>query len=341
MRAWLLDDTTGLDALRIDEVPDPEPGPGEVRVKLRAIGLNHLDVWVTQGLPKPKSLPHILGGDGAGIVDALGEGVTEWQRGDEVVINPSLSCGRCTFCLADEMVFCSQYTILGERVSGTLAEMIVLPEGNLFARPPGVSWELAGSFGLAGSTAYRMLARARLTSAESVLVVGVGGGVSSSAALIARALGARVLVTSRDQSKIEWAIRHGAEAGFDSTSEFSKAVKEATGRGVDVVVENVGLATWEQSFRSLAPGGRLVVCGATAGNRVELPLPVVWFKQIEIIGSTMANRSQFEATLDLVASGRLAIPIDEVFGFEEAVDALRRLESGDQLGKVVITLNET
>jgi NADPH2:quinone reductase len=306
MRAWLLDDTTGIDALRLGEVPDPEPGPGEVRIKLRTVGLNHLDVWVTQGLPKPKSLPHILGGDGAGTVDAVGDDVNDWQVGDQVIINPSMSCGHCSFCLADEMVFCSQYTILGERVPGTLAEMIVLPSLNLFERPPSIPWEIAGSFGLAGSTAYRMLARARLQASETVLVVGVGGGVSSAAALIAGAMGANVLVTSRDKAKIEWAVQHGAKAGFDSASEFSKAVKEITGRGADVVVENVGLATWDQSFRSLAPGGRLVVCGATAGNRVELALPVVWFKQLEIIGSSMANRSQFAATLNLVASGRFA-----------------------------------
>ncbi|MFN2486619.1 MAG: zinc-binding dehydrogenase [Acidimicrobiia bacterium] len=339
MRAWLLDDTTGIDALRLGEVSDPEPGAGEVRVRMRIAGLNHLDVWVTQGLPKPKSLPHILGGDGAGVVDMIGEGVTEWASGDEVIINPSLSCGECEYCTSDNMVFCAQYTILGEREPGTLAEMIVLPASNLFRKPAELSWEVAGTFGLASSTAYRMLDRAGLQSTETVLVVGVGGGVSSAAALIARALGARVLVTSRDRAKIEWAIAHGAEAGFDSSSEFSKEVKALTGRGANVVVENVGQATWDQSFRSLAPGGRLVVCGATAGNKVELSLPVLWFKQLGIIGSTMANRSQFAATLDLVEAGSLPIHIDQVFSFEGAVDAFQRLESGDQLGKVAVRVS--
>lgn len=339
MRAWLLDDTTGIDALRLGTVPDPAPGPGEVLVRLRVAGLNHLDVWVTQGLPKPKSLPHILGGDGAGVVESVGEGVTEWQPGDEVIINPSLSCGECEYCTTDNMVFCSQYTILGERLPGTLAEMIVLPASNLFPKPGNVPWEVAGSFGLAASTAYRMLDRAGLKSTDTVLVVGVGGGVSSAAALIARALGARVLVTSRDQAKIDWALKHGAEAGFDSSTEFAKEVKKFTGRGANVVVENVGQATWDQSFRSLAPGGRLVVCGATAGNKVELSLPVLWFKQLEIIGSTMANRSQFAATLDLVESSRLPISIDRVYDLEDAPEAFRRLESGDQMGKVAISFN--
>jgi NADPH:quinone reductase-like Zn-dependent oxidoreductase len=304
---------------------------------MRIAGLNHLDVWVTQGLPKPKELPHILGGDGAGTVDAVGEGVTEWASGDEVIINPSQSCGQCQYCTNDEMVFCAQYTILGERISGTLAEAVVVPASSLFRRPAGLDWDLAGSFGLATSTAYRMLDRAGLHPNEAVLVVGIGGGVSAAAALIAQAIGARVLVTSRGQKKIDWALGHGAEAGFDSASEFSKDVKERTGRGVEVVVENVGKATWDQSFRSLAPGGRMVLCGATAGNRVELALPVLWYKQLEIIGSTMANRSQFAAALDLVASGRVPIPIDRVYGFDSVPEAFRRLESGVQLGKVAIS----
>ena len=337
MRAWLLDDTTGIDALRLGEVPEPEPGPGDVRVRLRMAGLNHLDVWVTQGLPKPKSLPHILGGDGAGVIDALGEGITNWALGDEVIINPSVSCGTCQFCTNDEMVFCSQFTILGERLPGTLTESIVVPASNVFRRPPSLSWDVAGTFGLAASTAYRMLDRAGLQAGESVLVVGVGGGVSSAAALIAKAIDARVFVTSRDPAKVDWALTHGAEAGFDSGTEFAKAVKEATGRGANVVVENVGEATWAQSFRSLAPGGRMVICGATAGNKVELSLPVLWFKQLEIIGSTMANRSQFAAALDLVSSGRVPVPIDRIFGFGQVPEAFRRLKSGKQMGKVGIS----
>jgi len=337
MRAWLLDDTTGIDALRLGEVPEPEPGPGDVRVRLRMAGLNHLDVWVTQGLPKPKSLPHILGGDGAGVIDALGEGITNWALGDEVIINPSVSCGTCQFCTNDEMVFCSQFTILGERLPGTLTESIVVPASNVFRRPPSLSWDVAGTFGLAASTAYRMLDRAGLQAGESVLVVGIGGGVSSAAALIAKAIDARVFVTSRDPAKVDWALTHGAEAGFDSGTEFAKAVKEATGRGANVVVENVGEATWAQSFRSLAPGGRMVICGATAGNKVELSLPVLWFKQLEIIGSTMANRSQFAAALDLVSSGRVPVPIDRIFGFGQVPEAFRRLKSGKQMGKVGIS----
>jgi NADPH2:quinone reductase len=306
---------------------------------LKVAGLNHLDVWVAKGLPKPRSLPHILGGDGAGLIEAVGAGVSQWRPGDEVVINPSLSCGQCESCLDDEMVFCRQYTILGEREPGTFAEAIVVPEQNLFPKPVALPWEVAGTFGLATSTAYRMLRRARLQAGETVLVVGVGGGVSSAAAAIASALGARVLVTSRREDRIRWAVEQGAEVGFDSSDEFAKKVKEATGSGANVVVENVGLATWDQSFRSLAPGGRMVICGATAGNKVELALPVLWFKQLEIIGSTMANRSEFAQALELIGSGRVQIPIDQVFSFEELPAAMERIDQGEQLGKVGIRIS--
>ena len=337
MRAWLLHDTTGPDALRLEEVETPEPGAGQVRVAMRVAGLNHLDLWVSRGLPAPHHLPHVLGADGAGIIDAVGDGVMGWQVGDEVIINPSQSCGSCYACLHDQMMFCKSYVILGEHERGTLAEHVVVSARSVVTRPASIDWPAAGTFGLVAGTAYRMLSRARLQPGESVLVVGVGGGVSSAAMLIARALGAQVFVTSRFPEKIAWAVAHGAEAGFDSDGEFSKEVKGAT-TGVDVVVENVGLATWDQSVRALKPGGRLVVCGATAGNRVELFLPVVWFKQLEVIGSSMFTRSEFGQVLQLVETGKVAIPVDRLFRFEELPQALAHLDAGDQIGKVGLEL---
>ena len=304
---------------------------------MRVAGLNHLDLWVSRGLPAPHHLPHVLGADGAGIIDAVGDGVMGWQVGDEVIINPSQSCGSCYACLHDQMMFCKSYVILGEHERGTLAEQVVVSARSVVTRPPSIDWPAAGTFGLVAGTAYRMLSRAGLQPGETVLVVGVGGGVSSAAMLIAHALGARVVVTSRSPEKIAWAVAHGAEAGFDSEGEFSKEVKGAT-TGVDVVVENVGLATWDQSVRALKPGGRLVVCGATAGNRVELFLPVVWFKQLEVIGSSMFTRSEFARVLQLVESGKIAIPVDRLFPFEELPQALAYLDAGDQIGKVGIEL---
>ena len=248
MRAWLLDDIKGPESLRLGEVADPVPGPGEVLVDLKMAGLNHLDLFVTNGLPAPKAFPHIPGADGAGVISAVGEEVSDWDPGDEVVIHPSISCGHCDRCLRDEIVFCKSFTILGEKLPGTMAERIALPAVNVFRRPGDIDWPVAGTFGLATGTAFRMLSRARLQKGETVLVVGVGGGVSSAASLIAMARGARVFVTSRSPEKIAWAVSHGAEAGFDSSGEFSKELRAAAGSGANVVIENVGLPTWNQSM---------------------------------------------------------------------------------------------
>ncbi len=335
MRAWLLTDTTGIDAFSLEEIEMPEPGPGEVRVALRATGLNHLDLWVSRGLPAPARLPHILGADGAGVVDALGAGVDGVEVGDEVVIDPSLTCGECERCMRDEISQCDEFGILGEHHTGTFAEYVVVPARNVLPKPAGLSWEVAGSFGLVTGTALRMLERARLQKGETVLIPGIGGGVSSAAMLISVARGARVFVTSRSPAKIQWAVDHGAEAGFDSQSEFSKQVAEMG--GADVVIENVGPATWRQSLRSLKKGGRMAICGATSGPKVELTLPVLWFKELELIGSTMASHAQFSRALQMVSSGDVEAPVDSVYEFDRLPDALRRLESGEQMGKVVVT----
>lgn len=335
MKAWLLTDTTGIDAFSLEEVDTPEPGPGEVRVKIVSSGINHLDLWVAQGLPKPKHLPHILGADAAGTIDATGAGVDGPEVDDEVVVDPSLSCGECEACLRDEIVYCRQFGILGEHHTGTLAEYVVVPAGNALPRPPNLDWPVAGSFGLVTGTALRMLDRTRLKEGETVLIPGIGGGVSSAAMLLARAKGAKVFVTSRSPGKIEWAVENGAEAGFDSGSEFSKEIKEHG--GADVVIENVGPATWDQSLRSLKAGGRMAVCGATSGPKVELTLPVLWFKQLELIGSSMATRSQFARALHLVSSGEAPVPVDAVFDFDQLPEALRHLQSAAQVGKVAIS----
>ncbi|GIU92643.1 MAG: alcohol dehydrogenase [Acidimicrobiia bacterium] len=336
MRAWRLHDTDGPDSYRLDEIPDPEPGPGEVRIAMRISALNHLDLWMSKGLPRPEHLPHITGADGAGVIDAVGEGVDPSRVGEEVIINPSTSCGTCPQCLAGEIVFCRRFGILGEHSPGTLAERTVVPAVNAVPKPPHLDWETAGSFGLATGTAYRMLRRARLRAGEVLLVVGVGGGVSSAAALLGRAMGARVFVTSRRDDKIAWAVERGAEGGFASDSEFSKELKAKAGRGADVVVENVGPATWDQSLRSLAPGGRVVVCGSTSGTKVELSMPVLFFKQLEVIGSTMFTHGEFNEVLDLVARGVVDPPVT-TFPFDRLPEALALLEAGDQLGKVALT----
>jgi NADPH:quinone reductase-like Zn-dependent oxidoreductase len=335
MRAWVLNKTEGPSSFELVDISVPEPGPGDVRVKIVASGLNHLDLWVSMGLPAPKQFPHIVGADGAGIIDAVGDGVTDVALGDEVIVNPSVSCGHCAECDAGNTVYCRTFHILGEHTNGTLADQLVLPARNVSPKPSALSWQQAGTFALTTGTAYRMLQRARVSAGSKVLVVGVGGGVSSIGMQLALSMGAQVWVTSRDQAKIDRAVSMGAAGGFDSASEFSRAVKADTG-GVDAVLENVGGATWNQSMRSLRSGGRLVTCGSTAGAKVEITVPYLFFKQLEIIGSTMYTPSEFEAVLELVANGAINPSVDSEFSFEDLPDALRRLEKGDQFGKIAI-----
>lgn len=335
MKAWQVTATEGIDSYALNETPEPEPGPGEVRVGLKASGLNHLDIWVSMGLPAPKSLPHTTGADGAGVIDAIGDDVAGFEIGDEVIIDPSISCGECGYCLNDEIVYCGSFGILGEHHPGTFAEKVVVPTINAVRKPAKMSWEVAGSFGLASVTALRMLEKARLAKDETVLVVGVGGGVSAATMSLAQALGGRVYVTSRSKEKIDWAIGNGAEAGFDSEGEFGK---EMMGHGgADLVIDNVGQATLGQSMRAAKPGGRIAICGSTSGAKYELTIPALFFRQLELIGSSMGNHAQFARALNWIRLGKAESPVSEVFDFESLPDALRLLDSGEQTGKVVIT----
>lgn len=334
MKAWQLEDTQGIDSYVLNDVPEPEPGHGEVRVEIRYSGLNHLDIWSSMGLPAPDHMPHTTGADGAGVVDAVGDGVSGIEVGDEVVIDPSLSCGKCEACLNDDIVYCSEFGILGEHRQGTFTEKIVLPTINVVPKPSNVDWEVAGSFGLAGVTALRMLEKADLKSNETVLVVGVGGGVSASAMYLAQAYGATIYVTSRSQEKIDWAVSEGATAGFDSSGEFGKEMT-ALG-GADLVIDNVGPATLKQSMRAAKPGGRIAICGGTSGPKFELTLPVLWFKQLELVGSSMGTHAQFARTLNWIRLGKAKSPVAKVFPFAELPEALAFLDSGEQMGNVVL-----
>ncbi|HET9260907.1 MAG TPA: alcohol dehydrogenase catalytic domain-containing protein [Acidimicrobiia bacterium] len=334
MKAWQLEDTNGIDSYVLNEAPEPEPGRGEVRVDIRFSGLNHLDIWTAMGLPAPKHMPHTTGADAAGVVDAVGEGVAGIEVGDEVIVDPSISCGVCDYCRNDDIVYCTEFKILGEHVPGTFAEKVVVPAINVVPKPAAVDWETAGSFGLAAVTALRMLEKARLKAGETVLVVGVGGGVSASAMSLAQALGATVYVTSRSPEKIAWAVGNGAVAGFDSAHEFGKEMTDAG--GADLVVDNVGPATLKQSMWAAKPGGRIAICGATSSPKFELNLPVLWFKQLELIGSSMGNHAQFARALNWIRLGKAQAPVARVFPFEEFPEAFRYLESGQQMGNVVL-----
>jgi NADPH:quinone reductase-like Zn-dependent oxidoreductase len=330
MLAVRIHDDGGPEVLVLEEVRNPVAQPGEVLVRLRASALNHLDVWIRKGLPSvPK--PRILGADGAGVVEALGEGVTGFSRGDRVVINPGVEA-------ADGTIH-----VIGEHGDGTNAQLISVPATNVYPIPHGLSFEEAAAFPLVFETAYRMLVtRARLQRGEWVFLWGIGSGVSTAGLAVARALRARTIVTSSSDEKLARARELGADVVINHTTEDVKAaVKEATdGHGADIVVEHVGEATWRTSLDVAAREGRVAVCGATSGPNPPAALHRVWWKQLTILGSTMGRKVDFEGAYDLIESGRARPVVDEVMPLSEIRRAHERLEAGEQLGKIVLTVPE-
>jgi NADPH:quinone reductase-like Zn-dependent oxidoreductase len=328
VRAVRIHEDGGPEVLVLEEAPDPQAGAGEVLVRLRASALNHLDVWIRKGLPSvPK--PRILGADGAGVVEALGDGVSGLEVGERVVLNPGIEVGD------------GRIHVIGEHGDGTNAELIAVPATNVHPIPDGLSFEQAAAFPLVFETAYRMLVtRAGLREGEWVLAWGIGGGVSTAALAIGKALGARVLVTSSSEAKLERARELGADATVNhATGDVKAAVQEATdGHGIDVVVENVGEATWATSLQVAAPGGRITVCGATSGPNPPAALHRIWWKQLSILGSTMGTGEDFAGAFELVKSGRALPVVDSVLPLEEIRAAHERLEAGEQLGKIVLTI---
>src|SRR5262245_55183393 len=326
MLAARIHEDGGPEVLRVEEVPDPVAGPGEVLVRIHAASLNHLDVWVRKGLPSvPK--PRILGADGAGVVEALGDSVSGPPVGSRVVINPGLDHG-------------DRITVVGEHFDGTHAELIAIGAEQVFPLDDALSFEVAAAFPLVYETAYRMLVtRAAVQEGEWALIWGIGGGVATAAFEICTALGVRTIVTSGSDAKLEAASGWGADVTVNHTDgDVAAAVKEATGKGVDVVVETVGEATWARSLASVRPAGRVVVCGATSGPNPPAQLHRFWWKQLTVLGSTMGTREDFLGAYDLVRSGRVRVHVDRVFPLAEIAAAHERLEAGEQLGKIVLAI---
>ena len=341
MRALTLTATGSLDHLRLQDLPVPPlEAPDQVRVRIHSAALNRLDLWVVHGLPGIQyRFPHVVGADGAGVVEACGPGVTRVRPGDRVMLNPGVSCGQCDWCLAGEQPLCPEFQLLGEHRSGTLAELVVAPEQNLAPVPVGMSWSQAAAFPLATLTAWRMLVtRARLMPGEWVLIWGIGGGVALAALRIARYLGARAIVTSSSDAKLARARELGAEVTLNhATQDVAREVRSLTSRrGVEVVVDSVGQQTWEQSLRSLGRLGRLVTCGATSGPMVTTDLRKLFWYQWSILGSTMGSHEEFRRIAALAAQGELWPDVDAVFPLPRAREAFERLNAGEQLGKVVI-----
>jgi NADPH:quinone reductase-like Zn-dependent oxidoreductase len=298
---------------------------------------------MTEGLPNAKpAYPFVVGSDGAGEVEAVGSAAGRWSPGDRVMINTGISCGRCEACQAGEDSLCTRFAILGEHLPGTAAEYVVVPASNLGRVPEGMSWPEAAGFTLATLTAWRMLtARARLQAGETALIWGVGGGVGMAALQIAVHLGARAIVTSGSDAKLETARGLGAVAGINhrSADVVAEVRKETGGRGAHVVVDCVGEATWTNSLRALRRGGRLVVCGATTGPQVSLDLRRLFWHQWSIFGSTMGSRRDFEEIVRLAHEGKLWPVVDSVVPLAEGVAAYQRMRRGEQTGKLVIEVS--
>ena len=327
----------GVEQLRIDELEMPRPGPHEVLIEVRAAALNHLDIWVRKGLPGLR-LPLILGSDGSGVVKEAGKEVTQFAAGDRVVAQPGFGCGLCQACLGGRENYCLRYGIRGEHSSGVQAQYAVLDETQVIRLPANVSFDEGAAIPLVYMTAWEMLVnKCGVKPTDTVLVVAASSGVGSAAVQIARVYGAHVIATA-GTAKLEKARALGADTVLDHyKQDVAKEVKKLTeGRGVDIVVDHAGSASWQASMRSLAKGGKLVFCGATTGPEVSIDLRFLYIRQQSILGSTMGLRSDMFRILQLVEAGKMKGVVDKVFPFTEVAKAHEYLESGQQFGKVIL-----
>lgn len=339
MRAAIFYEHGGPEVVRIEEVPRPMPGPGEVLVEVRAAAMNHLDLWVRRGLPIDTTMPHIGGSDISGVVAEAGPDALAVVLGERVLVNPILPCGRCRSCVRGEESMCRDLRIIGEHTNGGFAEYVVVPAANVYPLPEGFPFELAAALPVSYQTAWRaLISRARLRPGEDVLVLGASGGTAIAAIQIAKLTGARVFAVTSGAENAGRVRALGADVVYDRLdADFSSEVYRATGkRGVDVVIDSVGAATWRSSLRTLARGGRLVAYGATTGHEGETDLRLVFWKQIEIIGTTMASRAEFEAMLRIALRGEITPVIDTAIPLDQTRAAHERLEAGAQFGKVVL-----
>ena len=341
MKALVID-AYGLENVKLGEVPDPEPGPGEVVVRLRAAALNHLDLWTAKGsLNIRHEFPHVLGADGAGTVERLGPGAKA-PSGSRVVINPSLSCGECELCRRGEQSICTTFKLLGEHVNGTFAERVVVPARNVFPIPEHLPFAEGAALGVTFITAYRMLfTRGGLKPGEWVFITGVGGGLGLSLLQLATPVAGRILVSSSTQEKINRAIEMGAEAGVNyKKQDVDEWVREKTfKRGVDLVVDSAGGRALETGVKVLRKGGRLVSAGATAGRVAELDVRRLFWNQLSVIGSTMGSDEDVADMLRMVHGTQMRPVVDKKFPLAKGATALGYLESQERFGKVVLDID--
>jgi NADPH:quinone reductase-like Zn-dependent oxidoreductase len=340
VKAILFQQHGGPEVLEYADFPTPQPGPGQVLIEIKAAALNRVDIWTRAGrLSGQLDYPHILGSDGAGLVSALGEGVTRFKLGDRVVINGNLSDGVCDFCLAGQDNLCVNWGLLGETTRGTYAEFVAVPERNVLAIPDGFSFEAAAAASLVFLTAWHsLITRGGLRAGESVLILGAGGGVNSASIQIAKFAGTKVYVVGSNAAKLEQAAALGADVLIDrSKVDWSKEAFRLTGkRGVDVVVNNVMGETLLMSQRAVCKGGRILTVGNTAGPKVEFDNRYMFAKHIALIGSTMGTQADFAQVMSLVFEGKFKPVIDQAFALKDVRLAHERLERGDNFGKIIL-----
>ncbi len=345
MKAAIIQEHGGLDQLRVEEVPEPIFANDEVVLKVYSAGLNHLDIWVRKGrggLNVPK--PHILGSDAAGVVVAVGANVKGVTVGQEVILNPGLSCGCCEYCNRGEQSECISFGIVGMTRQGTFAEQVAVPSRNVFPKPPHMHFDEAGAFVLSYLTAWRMLmTRAQLKPGQTVLIHGIGGGVALSTLQLAKLAGAEVTVTSSSDEKLNRAGRIGADhtINYKAVDDVAQCVRDITsGRGVDIVIDTVGAATWPIDFSAVHRGGKVVICGVTYGSEAVTNLRTLYWNQLTVLGSTMGSDEDFHQMLKTVITAKLKPVIDSVAMLENIKDATGKMEAGKQFGKIVIEISK-
>ena len=345
MKAAFITGHGGNEVVQIGERPKPVRGPGEVLVRMRAATLNRVDLYMRDsGAGITHRLPQIMGLDGAGIVEEVDPAETLLKPGQRVVLHPGIGCGRCEFCQRGEGVLCTSIQYLGEHRDGTLAEYVCLPAQNVFAMPESLDFAEAAALGVNHLTAWRMLfTKAQLKPWETVLIFGIGGGVSLAALQLSKLAGSRAIVTSRDDAKLQRALSMGADHAINgATQDIAKQVMALTGgRGVDVVIENVGQAVWSSALKSLVRGGRIVTCGATTGDQPPADLRRIFIRQLQIFGSTLGDLDEFRDLLAFAERAALRPVIDSRYPIGDVHAALDQLEAGHQFGKIAITIGET
>ena len=341
MRAAVIRAHGELDCVQVEDMPKPEPGAGEVVIEVRSAGLNHLDIWVRNGRKGVElPMPHILGSDAAGVVAQIGADVSDVKVGDEVILNPGLNCGSCEYCNRGEESLCASFGIVGLSRPGTFSEYVAVPASNVAPKPAHLSFDEAGALTLSYLTAWRMLmTRAELKAGQKVLIHGIGGGVALCALSLGKIVGAEVIVTSSSDEKLARAAEIGADQSinYSHVEDVAERVKKLTsGRGVDVVIDTVGAATWPTDFSAVCKGGKIVLCGVTTGPQGPTNLQLLYWNQLTIMGSTMGSNEDFRQMLMAVSAARLKPVVDCIKPLPEIRSAMQRMESAERFGKIVV-----